>query len=149
MLAPLPPIAAPAPLPVIIEPTVAPSGERAVGRPWGGHYFFDATINGQPIPLLFDTGATVVSLRAEDAMRVGIDPSTLIYSAQVRTANGVAQVAPVTLAVFTVGTITRHNIPAMIARPGVLSFNLLGQSFLRHVAGYEDTGHGLVIKGGS
>src|ERR1700722_11816041 len=55
-----------------------------------GHFFFDTEINGVSLQLMFDTGATWVSLRAEDAAKVGINTASLRYTVRVSTANGIA-----------------------------------------------------------
>jgi len=143
------PVAGVAPLPVVITPGMrAPDNQAVARRGGGGHFFFDTTVNGVHVPMMFDTGASQVNLRAEDAARLGIDVSALRYSGSARTANGTADVAPTIIATLTVGTITRRNVPALVGRPGKLDVNLLGQSFLARVAGYRLDGDKLVLTGG-
>ena len=112
-----------------------------------GHFHFQALLNGVPVPMLFDTGASFIALRAEDAGRLGIDPATLTYSLSMNTANGRTLAAPVTLASVSVGGITRTNVRAVVHAPGGLSENLLGQSFLARIGGYRQTGNRLVLVG--
>jgi len=52
-------------------------GGQAKIRSENGHYFPRVTINGVALPMMADTGATVVSLSAEDARQIGIDPQSL------------------------------------------------------------------------
>ena len=41
-----------------------------------GHFYPKVTIKGTPVRLMADTGATVVSLSAEDARKAGYDPQS-------------------------------------------------------------------------
>jgi aspartyl protease family protein len=139
-----------APMPVVITPgNLQAHGDEAVGRRGrNGTYMFDATMNGVPLEMMFDTGASLITLRADDAARVGIDMSSLSYSRLAKTANGTAQVALTMVDTLTVGDITRRHIPALVAKPGSLEVNLLGQSFLQRVAGYRMEGNQLILQGG-
>jgi aspartyl protease family protein len=104
-------------------------------------------VNHQPISMLFDTGASWVTLRAEDAARLGIDLGALRFSIQSRTANGVAAMAPVTIDTMSVGQITVRNVPAVVARPGTLEENLLGQSFLARLRDYSVASDRVIFHG--
>jgi aspartyl protease family protein len=124
-----------------------PGGEVTASRDAGGHFSFNAVANGRPLRLMFDTGASSVVLKAEDAAAIGIRPADLSYSVNVRTANGVAQAAPVTIATLEIGGIREENVRAMVARPGQLFENLLGMSFLERLSSYEVRGDQLVLRG--
>ena len=133
-------------MPQVIYPEGAAS--HAVARRTAhGTFALQAEVNGETLDMLFDTGATFVVLRAEDAERAGIDPSSLSYSARASTANGETAVARVTIRTLTVGGITRHNIPAIVSMPGQLSNNLLGQSFMSRLSGYRLQGDQLILQG--
>lgn len=95
-----------------------------------GHFEANAEVNGQTVGMLVDTGASMVALTREDAVRVGIIPENLTYSMTVTTANGITTAAPVTLTELAIGPITRRNVPAMVAEEGRLDQSLLGMSFL-------------------
>ena len=92
-------------------------------------------------------GASVVGLRAEDAMRIGIPVAKLSYSAKVKTANGTADVAPIVIGSMLIGNITLRNVPGFVAKPGMLQENLLGQTFLERLAGFNVEKNLLVLKG--
>ena len=109
-----------------------------------GHYEIDAMINGTPARLLADTGATVVALTYETAKDLGISPKTLSFNRRTKTANGIAHVAPVTLNNISVGGITVDNVKAVVAKPGSLSVNLLGMSFIGQLSQVEMR-HGKLI----
>lgn len=95
-----------------------------------GHFQADVAVDGRTISMLVDTGASMVALSHEDALRVGIDPSQLTYSMTVMTANGRARAAPVTLDQVAVGPIVRNDVAASVAQDGRLDQSLLGMSFL-------------------
>ncbi|WP_112797702.1 TIGR02281 family clan AA aspartic protease [Rhizobium sp. SYY.PMSO] len=95
-----------------------------------GHFEAVVKINGQPIDMLIDTGASTIALSQEDAERVGIIPENLTYSMTVLTANGRARAAPVELGSVAIGPIRRRDVEASVAEAGKLDQSLLGMSFL-------------------
>ncbi|MGV1833662.1 TIGR02281 family clan AA aspartic protease [Rhizobium rhizogenes] len=95
-----------------------------------GHFQAQVMINGQPIDMLVDTGASSIALSREDAERVGIIPENLTYSMTMITANGRARAAPVELGSVAVGPIVRRDVKATVAEEGKLDQSLLGMSFL-------------------
>ena len=126
------------------------SGGRATARRAGnGHYFFVVEVNGVPLNMMFDTGASDIALRAEDAAKLGLDVSSLNFSKSYSTANGMARSASVVLNSVTIGGITRKNVRASVSQPGQLGVNLLGQSFTSSLAGLKVEGDTLVLLGGS
>jgi len=119
-------------------PSIFTRADEAVAwRKNGGTFELEATVNGEALPMIFDTGASAVTLRPEDAARAGIRLSSLNYSITVRTANGASAVAPVTLRSLQVGSIVEYNVLALVARPGALPSNLLGQTFLSRLRDYQ------------
>lgn len=148
-LSPRSPVLEGPPMPAVNYPGMPSRGDQAsTRRERGGHYVFRTEVNGVALPMMFDTGASQVVLRAEDAARVGVDVSTLRYTATASTANGRAEVAPAVIGTLVIGSITRRNVTALVARPGALSVNLLGQSFLSRLAGYRLEGEQLILQGG-
>lgn len=136
-------------MPAVNYPGMPSRGDQAsTRRERGGHYVFRTEVNGVALPMMFDTGASQVVLRAEDAARVGVDVSTLRYTAVANTANGRAEVAPTVIGTLIIGSITRRNVTALVTRPGALNVNLLGQSFLSRLAGYRLEGEQLILQGG-
>jgi aspartyl protease family protein len=124
-----------------------PEGEVVAARRMDGSFMVQGEVNGFETRFIFDTGASTVVLRAENAVALGFKPETLNYSVPVSTANGAALAAPVTIERLTVGTITERNVRALIARSGVLHANLLGMSFLERLGSYEVRGNRLILRG--
>jgi aspartyl protease family protein len=94
----------------------------------GGHFFSSGTINGKTVRFLVDTGATNVSMSAEDADRIGLDYKNG-QRGMTRTANGVVPVYRTNLTSVGVGDVVVYNVDATIV-PGQMAFVLLGNSFL-------------------
>ena len=116
-----------------IHPSVALStaqGEAELRRAWDGHYRAEAYINGVPVRMLVDTGASMVLLPYETAARIGHNPRTLDFSLPVVTANGKSMVAPIMLSSVKIGPIALFDVEAAVAQPGMLRSGLLGMSFL-------------------
>jgi aspartyl protease family protein len=126
---------------------VSKPGEATVVRRRDGHFIIDVQTNGARLAFIFDTGATSVVVRAEDAARIGVKTEGLVYDVPVSTANGRALTADVRIPSLTVGGITERNVRALIARPGSLRENLLGQSFLERLASYTVENNKLVMRG--
>lgn len=114
----------------VVSRSVDGQTEVILHKSMNGHFQADVEINGQMVSMLVDTGASTVSLSWEDARQVGLNPENLNYSATVRTANGLANAAPVRLAQISLGPISRRNVPALVATEGRLEQSLLGMSFL-------------------
>lgn len=152
-------VVAAAPLPTVFHPTersssvqtpdgaISGPNEAVAERGNDGSFAFDAVVNGTHVKMIFDTGASVVGLKAEDAVRMGIPVTRLNYSAQIKTANGTAEVAPVMIDRMVIGNITLHGVPGFVAKQGMLAENLLGQTFLSRLAGFDVENNLLVLRG--
>jgi aspartyl protease family protein len=126
---------------------VTPEGEVVAARRMDGSFMVRGEVNGRETRFIFDTGASTVVLRAENAAALGFKPEALNYSVPVSTANGAALAAPVVIESLTVGAITERNVRALIARTGVLHANLLGMTFLERLGSYEVRGNRLILRG--
>lgn len=129
-----------------IRDTVAPrqtvmqnGREIIVPMAHDGHFYLTLDVNGTAVRFVVDTGASDIVLSAEDAMRIGIDPTALVYSGRAMTANGIVETAPVRLATVRLGAITDEGMRAVVNR-GELSESLLGMSYLRRFARLEMSG---------
>lgn len=122
-------------------------GEVAVARSGNGHFVVDAVVNGAPVTMLFDTGASMVVLTPADAALAGIDIAGLAYSVPVWTANGRTTAAPVVLDSLAVGSITVSRVRAVVAQPGGLRESLLGMSFLDRIRGWSVERDRLTFRG--
>ncbi len=110
-----------------------------------GHFFARAHINGRPIAVLVDTGATGIALSYEDARRLGLQPHDADYTQQMRTANGISRTAPITLDRVRIGDVEARNLRGMVAAPDALHITLLGMEFIRRLSRFELRGNELVL----
>jgi aspartyl protease family protein len=111
-----------------------------------GHFNTEADINGRSIPVMIDTGATMVVLSYEDAERAGLLLTDKDFTRSVSTANGVARVAPVTLDRVSIGNITVRDVPAAVAESGRLRTSLLGMTFLSRLSRFDMRSGRLVLQ---
>ncbi|SNY93009.1 aspartyl protease family protein [Cohaesibacter sp. ES.047] len=121
-------------------------GEVTFRRSSNGHFMVRATIDGQTIPMMVDSGASSVVLTQEDAQKAGIDIASLSYTSPVSTANGRAFSARIWLPRIAVGGIEARNVPAMVAQEGALRESLLGMSYLDQLGGWSVSGDRLTLK---
>jgi aspartyl protease family protein len=137
----------------VLAPGVPISGRLAgeadnavvIERGLDGHFGIRAAVDDVPMMLMVDTGASFVTLTPADAMKIGIEPSKLAYSVPIRTANGLIQAAPVKIKTLSVGSITRHDISALVSPGDALDQSLLGMTFLNTLDGYAISGNRLEL----
>ena len=119
------------------NPTLTLSADAA------GHFFATGTVNGGTVRFLVDTGATMISIGASDARRLGID----LRNAQVgysQTANGNARVYRVRLSTVRIGDITLNDVDGLVHEHD-LPIALLGMSFLNRMEMQRD-GQRMILK---
>jgi aspartyl protease family protein len=114
----------------------ANAGTASFRRGSGGSFTLETEVNGAPVRMIFDTGATAVVLTFGDAAAAGIETRNLRFSTPVQTANGTGFAAPVILGHIEVGGIVRNRAWAFVAERGALDTSLLGMTFLETLSGY-------------
>lgn len=112
------------------QQTVTGGSEVTLRAAADGHYYAQLTVNGAPVEVIADTGATNIVLSRADAERAGIDLGRLVYLGQATTANGVVRTARVTLDTVVFGPFTDHRVPAYVT-DGALDGSLLGMDYLQ------------------
>jgi len=125
---------------------VGPSGEVVVRQRYGGEFIVPARVNGRPVEMVFDTGASSVVLTAEDAAAAGLTFGPEDFAVGVTTANGQTTAAPARLDRMAVGNIVVRGVRALVARPGAMRQSLLGMSFLERLKSFGVEGGRLVLK---
>ena len=73
---------------MIVEENPGGPVEVKIRKRLDGHFTAKVEVNGKPISMIVDTGASTVVLRPEDAKKAGIDTSGLSFTVPVLTANG-------------------------------------------------------------
>ncbi len=107
--------------------------EATLNRAWDGHFRTIARIDGGDVGVLVDTGASLILLRYDDAMRAGVDPALLDYNIPLTTASGRSFVARYQFSQVRIGGVVVRNVEGAIAMPGELHNSLLGMSFLEQL----------------
>ncbi|MBX3477437.1 MAG: TIGR02281 family clan AA aspartic protease [Brevundimonas sp.] len=132
--------------PVFAAPPSPARGEPAqVLKGADGHFWADARIDGRAVPVMIDTGASVVALTLDDARRLGVTPNEADFVQVVRTASGPAPAAAVRLASVTVAGAEVREVEALVLKDG-LPHSLLGMSYLGRLSGFEATPSALTLR---
>jgi clan AA aspartic protease (TIGR02281 family) len=149
--APAPVAAAPAPAAADL-PSVEPPGRQssfyrealleADGR---GQYAADALVNGAPVRMLVDTGASDVFVSASTAARLGLAIANGPARA-IETANGRSRAWPTLLSRVSFGGLYMNDVEALILAPEAGEVNLLGESFLKRLLSVEQRDGMLILK---
>ena len=108
-----------------------------------GHYWVDASVNGQELRFLVDSGASVTTISKEAANQVGL--STGLQVAMVETANGSVRMARGRADTFVLGDIERSDLAININPTD--STNVLGMNFLSSLSRWRVEGRYLVLQG--
>lgn len=112
------------------------SGKVVLTADGQGHFVTTGTVNGVSVKFLVDTGASMISLGASDARRMGLDFGKGERGVSY-TANGQALVSKIQLDTVRVGDITLHNVDALIHQTE-MPVALLGMSFLNRMEMQRD-----------
>jgi aspartyl protease family protein len=119
--------------------------EGAGERDSAGRYVFNVLVNDVPMAMSYDDDIPLVTIRAEDALRLGISFARLDFATKIKTAKGPIEVAGITISAMTIGKITYRLVPGYVTRPGALRENILGHSFLGRLAAYRVEANRLVL----
>lgn len=117
-------------------PAADGSGKITMTADGQGHFFTTGTVNGTSVRFMVDTGATMISLGAADARRIGLDFNRA-QRGMTQTANGAVSVGKMQLDTVQIGDVTLHNIDAVILQTD-MPIALLGMSFLNRMEMQRD-----------
>lgn len=117
----------------------------ALTRQSDGHFHALMQLNGQPVEMLVDTGATDIVLSREDAARIGLDVDNLAFLGSANTANGVVSTARATLNRVQLGEIIDYDLRASV-NGGELSGSLLGLAYLDLFRSWSVEGDTMILR---
>ena len=120
------------------------AGDHTLQRRSGGHFYASATIDGAPISMMVDTGASVIALTGADARAAGLHWDDNQVRKVARGASGAVYGVPTTLREVEIGGMARQNVSAIIV-PNGLDVSLLGQSYLSQIGTVEIKGDTMVM----
>jgi aspartyl protease family protein len=105
-----------------------------------GHFEGKFRFNGKPLQAMIDTGATYVTMNESDARSLGYGGNDLTFQYEIMTANGKVKAAHVLLRSIEIGTVAVRNVDALVVRGKLLSFPLIGMSFMKKLSSYSADG---------
>jgi aspartyl protease family protein len=115
---------------------------KADGR---GQYAAGVLINGVPVRMLIDTGATEVCVSASIAAQLGLSPSGG-RKRLIQTANGQSTASPTILRSLSLGGLYMNDVEALVLAPEAGEINLLGESFLKRLISVEQRDGMLILR---
>jgi len=124
--------------------TTTGAEEVTLTRAFDGHFYADVKVNGVPVHLLVDTGATGIALSERDAERAGITFSSATFDVIGRGASGSIRGQPVNLDEVALGRHVERNMGAVVIEHAEVS--LLGQAFLSQIDDVSIKGHKMVLR---
>ena len=110
-----------------------------------GLFYVEAQINGVPVRLIVDTGASMTVLSPDDARRVGLEPEPAAPSEVAETANGTSRMARIRLDSMQVGQTSAANVSAVVASQPMES-SLLGQNWLSRMDSVTIQGDRMILR---
>ena len=120
-------------------------GTASVAGDARGHFVTEARINGKPIRVLVDTGASSVAMSRATAKRLGVRVKRSDFVHTASTANGTVDMALATLREVRVGDVRIESVEAAVLPDGALDGVLLGMSFLGRLQGFRVENGRLVL----
>ena len=105
-----------------------------------GHFWVTAELNGHPVGLLVDSGASITTIGGETARTAGIAPG---YRVPVETANGTVDMSRASADSFVLGPIRREGMTVFVNSND--RSNVLGMNFLSSLDSWRVEGNDLVL----
>ncbi|MFM5953825.1 MAG: TIGR02281 family clan AA aspartic protease [Novosphingobium sp.] len=128
------------------QPDLLVSGrETIVSMAPDGHFWVEAQVNGQPVEMLIDTGATVTGLSRPAANQAGITPLADRMPYRVSTANGTILVTEGRAQSLRFGSIAVSNLPVAVPRDFDDDTNVIGMNLLSQLGGWRVEGEKLIL----
>jgi aspartyl protease family protein len=128
-----------------VDPTYPAGRAAALRKRDDGHYWAEAEINDTHVRLMVDTGASIVALTRQDALRLGLKPEDLVYDMRIATAGGERRGAFVLLEEVVVGRVRVTDVEAVVMDEA-LQQSLLGMSFLNRLSEWRSTPQAMIIR---
>jgi len=126
-------------------PKATDGGAYVVRKARDGHFWLRAELNGVPVNLMVDTGATNLVLSRSDAAKIGFDPDQLDYGLRAKTANGTVWFAEAMVDTLRMGSTEQRSVPVTINK-GAMPGSLLGMSVLNTFSSVEFRGDRLILR---
>ena len=119
-------------------------GSIALDRAADGHFYAEVRINGNPVHMLIDTGASAIALSRGDAQAAGHATSIGMNDVVGEGVDGAVRGEYVKLDRVELGPLAASGLDAIVLNSGQQS--LLGQSFLSKFASVQIEGDRMVLR---
>lgn len=119
-------------------------GETRIEMANDGHFWLDASVNGDWRRFLVDTGATLTAISESTAVAGEVPQNTLRQMVVMRTANGTVQAELARIGELRFGNIVARDLDAVIA-PGMGETNVIGMNLLSRLASWRVEGKTLIL----
>ena len=129
-----------APAPQVVQAATTPTYAGRVAQLQAGddgHFRTKARLNGRPVDVLVDTGATYLSMSESTARRLGLQIRSDAYRYKAQTANGETSVALDKLDRVQIGQVEVRDVEVMVSKGELMPTTLLGMSFLGKLKRFE------------
>jgi aspartyl protease family protein len=126
------------------ESTPIMAVETKLDRMPNGHFYADAAVNGQPVRVVVDTGASTVALTVADAQRIGVPFSPSEFSVIGSGASGPVRGQAVTLDNVAVDGKEVRGVRAVVLEG--LDVSLLGQTYLSRISSVQMSGETMTLR---
>jgi aspartyl protease family protein len=127
------------------EPTISVNdGSVELRRQPDSHFYADVRINGSPVHMQVDTGASLIALSREDAQSAGLATSIGMPNVVGEGADGEVHGEWVKLESVELGPLSAQGLEAVVLNAGGQS--LLGQEFLSKFRSVEIHGDTMVLR---
>jgi len=131
-------------LPGLMPKQVVEGGETRIPLARDGHFWIEATVNGEPRRFMLDTGATLTTVSESTAELARLEPSPMGREILLHTANGTVPGQLATIAELRMGSVVARDLDAVIA-PGIGETNVIGMNLLSRLAGWRVEGRTLIL----
>jgi aspartyl protease family protein len=109
-----------------------------------GHFWLQASVNGQPRRFLVDTGATLTAISQDTAITARVAQNPMRQAMRMRTANGTVEAQLVTIGEIRFGNIVARDLDAVTA-PGLGDTNVIGMNLLSRLASWRVESNTLIL----
>ena len=126
------------------EPAPLMAVETKLARMPNGHFYADAAVNGQPVRVVVDTGASIVALTVADAQRIGVPFSPNEFTVVGSGASGPVRGQDVVLDSVSIDGKEVRNVHAAVIEG--LDVSLLGQTYLSRITAVQMSGETMTLR---
>ena len=127
----------------LAAPAEDPPVDTVLDRSGGGHFLAVADVNGEPIRFVVDTGADMVALTEEDALRAHVDFDPNQFEVVGKGAGGPVRGQEVRIGKIVLDGKRATDVYGVVLEGADMS--LLGHSYLRHISNVQIKGDKMIL----